>query len=46
MAAREAAQRFPGWTYMELPDAGHVPHMEAAADVYRITMDWLAVPDR
>jgi pimeloyl-ACP methyl ester carboxylesterase len=42
VAARAAAQRFPDWAYVELPDAGHVPHMEAATDVYQITMDWLS----
>ena len=46
VAARGVAQRFPDWAYAELPDAGHVPHMEAAADVHRITTSWLAGLDR
>jgi pimeloyl-ACP methyl ester carboxylesterase len=41
-AARVAAKAFPDWTYLELPDAGHVPHMEAAAEVAASIGAWEA----
>jgi pimeloyl-ACP methyl ester carboxylesterase len=41
-AARAASRAFPHWTYVELRDAGHVPHMEAAADVERVIDGWAA----
>ena len=44
-AARATAKAFPTWTYVELPGAGHVPHMEAAADVDRVMTAWAADAD-
>jgi pimeloyl-ACP methyl ester carboxylesterase len=44
-AARAAARAFPEWTYVELARAGHVPHMEAAADVAREITTWTAGAD-
>lgn len=44
-AARAAAKTFPDWTYVELPDAGHVPHMEAAKDVEKHVLKWISAED-
>lgn len=41
-AARAAARANPHWTYLELPDVGHVPQLEAAADTARAVLGWLA----
>lgn len=41
-AARDTARRFPAWRYVELPAAGHVPHMEAPAAVEREIWSWIA----
>lgn len=48
-AARRTARRHPGWRYVELPEAGHLPHLQDPVAVGRIVTDLLAgtpVPNR
>ncbi|GAY07354.1 alpha/beta fold hydrolase [Pseudonocardia sp. N23] len=45
-AARRTARRHPGWGYVELPDAGHLPHLQAPAVVGRVIVEWLRGPGR
>lgn len=40
-AARRAARRHPGWTYVELDDCGHVPMLEHPATTASAITDWL-----
>jgi len=39
--ARAAARANPAWTLLEVPDVGHVPQLEAAADAARAITSWL-----
>jgi pimeloyl-ACP methyl ester carboxylesterase len=39
--ARAAARANPAWTLIEVPDVGHVPQLEAAADAARAITSWL-----
>ncbi len=39
--ARAARARHPGWTYRELPGAGHHPHRDRAAEWAGVVCDWL-----
>lgn len=40
-AARMAAKAHPTWTFVELPDLGHVPQLEAPAETARAITTWL-----
>src|SRR4051794_37763283 len=40
-AAREVAERQPGWRYVELPGVGHVPQLEAPQRVADEVLGWL-----
>ncbi|WP_241038105.1 alpha/beta fold hydrolase [Blastococcus litoris] len=40
-AARQAAQRHPEWTYLELPGVGHVPQLQVPDRVAQVVVDWL-----
>lgn len=40
-AARQAAAAYPSWTYVELPDNGHVPQMETPAVTAATVREWL-----
>jgi pimeloyl-ACP methyl ester carboxylesterase len=39
--ARAACGRHPGWTYRELPGAGHHPHRDRAPEWAGLVCDWL-----
>jgi pimeloyl-ACP methyl ester carboxylesterase len=39
--ARAAARANPAWMLIEIPDVGHVPQLEAAADTARAITGWL-----
>jgi pimeloyl-ACP methyl ester carboxylesterase len=39
--ARAAARANPAWRLIEVPDVGHVPQLEAAADTARAITGWL-----
>lgn len=40
-AARMAAKAHPTWTFVALPDLGHVPQLEAPAETARVITAWL-----
>jgi pimeloyl-ACP methyl ester carboxylesterase len=40
-AARAVARRHSDWRMVVLPDAGHVPQLEAPAETARAILDWL-----
>jgi pimeloyl-ACP methyl ester carboxylesterase len=40
-AARQAAQRHPGWAYLELPGVGHVPQLQVPEQLADAVLDWL-----
>jgi pimeloyl-ACP methyl ester carboxylesterase len=40
-AARQAAERHPEWTYLELPGVGHVPQLQVPAKVAGEFLAWL-----
>jgi pimeloyl-ACP methyl ester carboxylesterase len=40
-AARLAAQRHPGWTYLELPGVGHVPQLQVPEQLATEVLAWL-----
>ncbi len=45
-AARATARRQPGWTYVELAGAGHLPQLQMPTQVAGCILDWLAGVDR
>jgi pimeloyl-ACP methyl ester carboxylesterase len=42
-AARDVAQRNPGWTYVELDGVGHVPQLQVPERVASEVLTWLGV---
>lgn len=40
-AARQAAAAYPQWSYVEVPDIGHVPQMEAPVLTAETVLGWL-----
>ena len=44
--ARAAARANPAWSLSVLPDAGHVPHLEAPGPTATVVADWLAGADQ
>ncbi len=40
-AARQAAQRHPAWTYLELPGIGHVPQLQVPDRLAEVVVGWL-----
>jgi pimeloyl-ACP methyl ester carboxylesterase len=45
-AARAAAAANPAWSFVTLPDAGHVPQLELPRETARTILDWLDGPGR
>jgi pimeloyl-ACP methyl ester carboxylesterase len=43
-AARDVANRNPGWRYVELPGVGHVPQMQVPERVAAEVLEFLGVP--
>jgi pimeloyl-ACP methyl ester carboxylesterase len=41
IAARDLAQRHPGWRYVELPGVGHVPQLQVPERVAAEILSWL-----
>jgi len=44
--ARAAARALPWWRYVELPDVGHVPQLEAPERTAEVVLRWLATDGR
>jgi pimeloyl-ACP methyl ester carboxylesterase len=40
--ARAAARANPSWSFVVLPDTGHVPQLEAPRETAAVVLDWLA----
>jgi pimeloyl-ACP methyl ester carboxylesterase len=45
-AARAAARFNPSWSFVVLPDVGHVPQLEASRDTAQAITDWLGSAGR
>ena len=40
-AARDIARRHPSWRYLELAGVGHVPQIQAPAELASAMVEWL-----